>query len=58
MDTTNNQTGERQMSMQERQMSMQEKLDRAFTQNLAAEIALRRLLAKTRAAAQTAKVTK
>jgi hypothetical protein len=51
MDTTNNQTGERQMSMQE-------KLDRAFTQNLAAEIALRRLLAKTRAAAQTAKVTK
>lgn len=37
-------------------MSLQEKLDRAYTQNLAAEIALRRLLAKTRAALQTAKV--
>lgn len=37
-------------------MSLQEKLDRAYTQNLAAEIALRRLLAQTRAALQTAKV--
>ena len=36
-------------------MSMQEKLDRAYTQNLAAEIALRRLLAKTRAAVQAQK---
>ena len=50
MDTTNNHDGDRKMSMQE-------KLDRAYTQNLAAEIALRRLLAKTRAAVQAAKVT-
>ena len=49
MDATNNQTGDRKMSLQE-------KLDRAYTQNLAAEIALRRLLAKTRAAVQAAKV--
>lgn len=36
-------------------MSLQEKLDRAYTQNLAAEIALRRLLAQTRAAVQAQK---
>jgi hypothetical protein len=49
MDTTNN------THDGENKMSLQEKLDRAYTQNLAAEIALRRLLAKTRAALQAAK---
>jgi hypothetical protein len=33
-------------------MTLQEKLDRSYTQTAAAEIALRLLLAKTRAAAQ------
>jgi hypothetical protein len=37
-------------------MSLQRQIDLAYTRNVAAEIALRRLLAKTRAAVQAAKV--
>jgi hypothetical protein len=36
-------------------MTMQEKIDRAYTQSLAAEIALRRLMAKIAATAKVAK---
>jgi hypothetical protein len=35
-------------------MTMQEKIDRAYTQSLAAEIALRRLMAKIAATAKVA----